>query len=332
MGISLFLPLIALIVLAFLPTTVLAQYGDNRPIYAVGTTDLLWRPPQSELVISSKVYFPLGVLQRCPVVIFSHGLGSSSRQCEYLGRMWASRGLVAIFLEHPGSNEAVWRGKLRPLEDLKKAYGQFWSGRDRALMISMTIDHLYEMVAYPVPDGLSSLIDVRRIGVAGNDLGALAALLTAGQLPPDNGPALKDNRIAGVLALSPPVFTTEFMAPVVYAYVQVPVMSIAGTKDDGIVGTTKAWQRRIPYEAIRGVEHCHVTLNGGDHKVYTGMRFRIAGLTSSESDLPYQQAIMNASAVFWEAVLQGDVYARFLLRSGLPGLLANVGALEFREQ
>ena len=49
-----------------------------------------------------KVYYPLES-GRYPLIIFSHGLGGSKEDYEYLGRYWASRGYVSIHPQHPAS-------------------------------------------------------------------------------------------------------------------------------------------------------------------------------------------------------------------------------------
>jgi predicted dienelactone hydrolase len=44
-----------------------------------------------------------------PVVIFSHGLGGSRENSGYLGNHWADHGYVAVFVQHAGSDEEVWK-------------------------------------------------------------------------------------------------------------------------------------------------------------------------------------------------------------------------------
>ena len=44
-----------------------------------------------------------------PVVLFSHGLGGSREGNRFLGEHWARRGYIAIFVQHPGSDGAVWK-------------------------------------------------------------------------------------------------------------------------------------------------------------------------------------------------------------------------------
>jgi hypothetical protein len=45
----------------------------------------------------------------CPVVLFSHGLGGSRAGGSFLGHHWSRRGYAVVFLQHPGSDESVWR-------------------------------------------------------------------------------------------------------------------------------------------------------------------------------------------------------------------------------
>ncbi len=55
-----------------------------------------------------RVYLPAGA-KPSPVVLFSHGLGGTRDNCVYLGKHWAARGYVAVFLQHPGSDDSVWK-------------------------------------------------------------------------------------------------------------------------------------------------------------------------------------------------------------------------------
>ena len=190
------------------------------------------------------------------------------------------------------------------------------------MMIRFVIDQLYAMQGKP--GTISSIMDVSRLGVAGNDLGALAAMMVAGQLPPDNGENLKDDRVRAVLALSPTVYCAPNQGRIVYQNIKVPFMSISGTQDDGIVGSTKAWQRRIPFDSVSNVDHFHVVLNGGDHLVYSGH----LRASRQASDVVYQDAMKNVSLVFWTAYLMDDPMANYLLETASPSLNSSVSHLE----
>ena len=283
----------------------------SNAVYPVSSREVSWNDVRGRRV-SALVFYPSAppiAGSKFSVVVYSHGLGGSAERFAYLGKSWAARGVVTLCLRHPESDESVWRGKLRPMGELKEAYRQSWTARDRALAIRSALDFLATTQNADGPLGRD--LDLARVGVAGNDLGALAALLVAGQLPPDNGPSLKDPRVAATLALSPPVYCDRRQGTVVYSLIDAPLATVAGTNDDGIVGDVKAEQRRVPYDCVRGVDRMHFTLQGGDHLVYGGHR-RPA---KHASDAPYQETIRSASTLFWRAYLCGDPDAAQTLRS-----------------
>lgn len=272
--------------------------ASPRSIYRVGTSKISWRSRDGK-EYDAIVYHPTRppvAGSKFGVAIYSHGLGASPEEFSYLGRAWASRGVVCITLRHPETDDSVWRGKARPMAALKEAYHKYWSGRDRAMAIRSAIDYVYASHYNSGP--LGSDVDLRRIAVAGNDLGALGALLVAGQLPPDNGPSLRDNRVAAVLALSPPVFCEAERGAEVYSGVTVPLMVVTGTKDDGIVGSTKARQRRLPYDSVSRNDRYLVVLDGGDHRVYGR---RIVGFDES-----FHKTIGAETSDYLSAYLLGD--------------------------
>lgn len=299
-----------------------SQLFGSTPRYNVSVSRLTWSASDDESIrVTARLFAPEGAVD-CPVVIYSHGLGSSPEQFDYLAFAWAQQGIVTVILHHPDSDQAQWRGHLRPIAELREIYHRVWSGRDRALMIRFAIDRLYEMVGQAGTVG--EQIDPTRIGVAGNDLGALAAMLVAGQLPPDNGEDLYDSRVTAVAAFSPTVFCAPDRGAVVYGGIQVPFISFAGTDDNGIVGTTSASQRRIPFDSISGVSRYHVTLLGGDHMVYAG-HIRAA---KKEGDMKYHGVLRDLSGLFWRTYLLGDDYASVQLNRGTMILPTSIAVLE----
>ena len=63
--------------------------------------------------IPLRIYLPASN-SSAPVVLFSHGLGGSRAGSKFLGQQWSARGYVAVFLQHPGSDETVWKDLPRP--------------------------------------------------------------------------------------------------------------------------------------------------------------------------------------------------------------------------
>ena len=78
-----------------------------------------YQPEQKDLTVKDakrsreipiRVYLPKEK-KPAPVVLFSHGLGGSREGSAFLGDHWAARGYVAVFLQHPGSDDSVWKEK-----------------------------------------------------------------------------------------------------------------------------------------------------------------------------------------------------------------------------
>src|SRR5260221_12352089 len=78
-----------------------------------------YQPEQKDLIVKDakrpreipiRLYLPKEK-KPAPVVLFSHGLGGSREGSAYLGNHWAARGYVAVFLQHPGSDDSVWKDR-----------------------------------------------------------------------------------------------------------------------------------------------------------------------------------------------------------------------------
>src|SRR5690242_13951209 len=79
--------------------------GLPKPIEAIVVDD-----HREQRKIPLYIYLPASK-SAAPVVLFSHGLGGSNRGSAFMGQHWAARGYVAVFVQHPGSDEGVWRDK-----------------------------------------------------------------------------------------------------------------------------------------------------------------------------------------------------------------------------
>jgi pimeloyl-ACP methyl ester carboxylesterase len=266
----------------------------------VSTGEAVWYDSARHRAVPVKFYFPHSAT-KAPVILFSHGLGSSIDNCAYLANAWTSHGFVCILVQHPGSDENIWKGKVRILNEFRGALEQNWNSRTRAEDLHFILNCLEQLAQSN--ERLAARIDTERIGVGGIDLGALAALLLAGQVPPDYGDSLYDPRIKAVLALSPPVQPMNISYREIYRSITAPTLFITGTKDDGIIGSTKAIHRRIPFDAMDQCQRYLIILDGGDHRIYGGRLFSFLG---GRNDNQFQAGIARSSTYFWLAVLQND--------------------------
>ena len=284
--------------------------------------ETVWYDPVRHRGVPVKIYFPRSA-EPAPVILFSHGIGSSIENCAYLANMWTAHGFVCVMVQHPGSDETVWKGKLRILNEFRGAYERNWSSRTRAEDIRFALNGLERLVqSYPQ---FAARIDMDKIGVGGIDLGALAALLLAGQVPPDNGTSLYDPRIKAVLALSPPVYPAQISYRDMYQPIMAPSLFVTGTNDDSVVGSTKAIHRRIPFDAMDQNQRYLITLDGGDHRMYGG---RVASFLGGRNDEKFQAGIVRSSTIFWRAFLLEDPVALRAMDtygwSSLVGIKASV--------
>ncbi|MGL4594436.1 MAG: alpha/beta hydrolase family protein [Thermoguttaceae bacterium] len=302
------------------------QNGPKQKLYQIMSQNVTWYDSSRRRTIPARIFWPrTSGDEKCPVIIFSHGLGGSIENCSYLGSAWASRGFVVVLVQHPGSDENVWKGKIRVKSELQTAFNANWSGRTRANDIRFALNCI-ELLAEK-GGNLGDKIDMSRIGVGGYDLGSLAALLVAGQLPPDRGPSLYDSRIKALLAMSPPINSPIGSYYSVYGQISVPTLFVTGTEDDGIVGTTKAHQRRIPFDYMADTDRYLITLQGADHRVYGGHTMPMR----AENDKPFQDAIVRVSCYFWQSTLQNDEDAKNAIQGHrLNRILGGMARIERR--
>jgi predicted dienelactone hydrolase len=76
------------------------------PNFQAETRDLSVHDAARSRDIPVRIYLP-ATNGRSRVVLFSHGLGGSRGGSKFLGEQWAARGYVAVFVQHPGSDDAV---------------------------------------------------------------------------------------------------------------------------------------------------------------------------------------------------------------------------------
>ena len=297
----------------------------SRRYFPVAVSHRNWFDAARYRSIPVRIYWPTQIQEKCPVIIFSHGLGGSNEKCAYLGQAWAAQGFVSVHVQHPGIDDQVWKGKIRPVKELRDMYSQHWSGRTQANDIRFVLNQLDWLVA----DGNSfgQMLDMAHVGVAGYDLGGLAAMLVAGQQPPDRGTSLHDPRVKAIVVMSPPVADQMSFAPVSYGAMTTPALFFTGTEDDGVVGPTKASQRRIPFDYMQGQDRFLITYQDAGHLIYSGHFLPMKSL----DDQKYQANIAQTSLLFWRAYLKEEpaVHAYFHGRS-LGSIVGVLGRIERR--
>ena len=262
---------------------------------------------------------------RMPVILFSHGLGGSRQGSRYLARHWLARGYVTVFLQHPGSDDAVWRGA---------PAGERLAALRAAATPAQLLHRMRDVVA--VLDVLSAWqkggehrpldqrMDLGRIGLAGHSFGAQTTQAVAGQhVPPAFPGTWPDPRIKAALILSPGA-PAAMPAAEAFGGVAIPWMLMTGTQDGSPIGPPP--DRLGVFPALPPGRKYELVLHGAEHSAF--------GDTALPGDrLPrnpnHHRAILALSTAFWDSTLAGDSHAQGWLDGAGP---ASVLAPEDRWQ
>lgn len=275
----------------------------------VQTLQFDWTDAARGRTLPVKLYLPKDPAEPVPVIVFSPGLGGTRDGYEYLGRHWASHGYAVLHLQHPGSDDAVWRGSTRPLATMRAAAANPRNAAARPLDVRFAIDQLLRLNGEAGP--LRGRLATNRIGVAGHSFGAYTTLAVAGQAFGAGQPAFADRRVKAAVAMSAPFPRGATEAS--FRRISIPVLHLTGTEDNSPIGETSAAQRRLPFDRINGPPQYLITLAGADHMVFSG---RSGPRGDRTKDPVFHDLIRLSSTAFWAAWLKDDPAARDWLTSG----------------
>lgn len=314
--------LIAFLLFALAAVAVPARAGEDRSqngAFETAEATGVWHDAARGRDVPYKITYAPGAPGPRPIVIFSHGLGGNRDAAVFLMRHLASWGYVAVNLQHPGSDESIWRGKDDPVGAIRE-----WFKDRRNLAettqarfgdLSFAIDELARMAASDPT--FKGRLNLDRIGMSGHSFGAISTLAAAGQMmgPKAFERSFAEPRIRAGIAYSPsPPMRREDFAHV-YGAIRIPLFHMTGTEDGDPVGDRfPAEGRQTPFREISGPEQYLLVLAGGDHMVFNGRRWR--GQTEKSSDARHQALIKLGTLAFWDAYLMDNAEARAWLRDG----------------
>ena len=205
------------------------------PPHATPLITEVWYPASDGAVESRQVYAggyrgralrdaPVRTTSRYPLVLLSHGMRGGRYDLSWVAEALAAEGILAIAVDHPGSDEASF--------DEKQA-AKLWVRAD-------TLSHVLDGILQSARFG--GLIEPRHIAAVGHSLGGSTVLVLGGArlnadlfaenfpeaAPADTG-SWYDPRVRGVAALAPgtgPSFAQEGVAQV-----RVPTLIYSGSAD-----------------------------------------------------------------------------------------------------
>ena len=255
--------------------------------------------------IPVRIYVAGDAARARPVVLFSHGLGGARSNNPYLGEHWARRGYVVVYVQHPGSDESVWRdappgARRAALADAASVASFLERVRD----IPAVLDQLEAWNA-AVGDPLARRLDLAHVGMSGHSFGAITTQAVSGQRFLGSA-RFTDPRIDAALPMSPSA-PRRGDARSAFGAVALPWMLMTGTRDVAPIGGITLEGRYAVYPALPPGRKYELVLDGAEHSAF-GDRPLPGDAAARNPD--HHRAILALSTAFWDASLRDDAAAR----------------------
>jgi predicted dienelactone hydrolase len=292
-----------------------AQNYDPLAVGAVApkTVDLTVHDAARNRDIPVRVYLPTNAAPE-PVVLFSHGLGGNREGSQFMGEQWAGRGYVGVFLQHPGSDDSVWKGK--PIQDVMENLTRAASLENFLLRVQDVPAVLNQLELWNADKNspLAGRMNLKKIGMSGHSFGAITTEAVSGESLPITGQKFTDPRITAAIAFSPSSPKTGDAATA-FGAVKIPWMLMTGTKDVAPIGNEDVASRLAVYAALKPAPKYEVVLNNAEHSVFTD---RALPGDREPRNPNHHRVILALSTAFWDAYLRDDAAARAWLNSDRP--------------
>jgi predicted dienelactone hydrolase len=278
----------------------------------VQVTDEAWADAARQRDLPLRIRFPAGAAPSggWPVVLFSHGLGGSREGGAAWGEAWAAAGLVAVHLQHPGSDTpalraAIGRGGLANVASVEQ-----W--RNRVADVRFVLDEIGRRHAAGAPGWRSARPNA--LGMSGHSFGAHTTLAMAGQRFPAEDP-VREERLAAFVAFSPSL-PAQGNPIASFAGITRPMLSLTGTRDEDVIGNGSTPERRAAvYDAFPAGRKAMLLLHDADHMTFGGQAGRALWLRrrdveAARLESQHHRVIAGLTTDWWLAHLANDAPAR----------------------
>ena len=278
------------------------------------TLDLTVKDARRGREIPLRIYLP-AAKTAAPVVLFSHGLGGSREGSPYLGEHWSARGYVAVFLQHAGSDDAVWK-------DIPP--GQRMAAMQRAANLQNTVLRFRDVPAVidqlerwnqPGESPLAGRMDLKRIGMSGHSFGAVTTQGVSGQRTALGAVSFTDARIKAALVMSPSSPRNGGDPKRLFGGAMIPWLLMTGTKDVAVISDADLASRLAVFPALPPGGKYELVLDGAEHSAFSDRA--LPGDTEKRNP-NHHRAILAVSTAFWDAWLREDADARAWLEGKGP--------------
>lgn len=287
---------------------------------SVRTVDLTVTDAKRQRTIPIRVYLPPSgtATEPAPVVVFSHGLGGTRDGSAFLGKHWAARGYVTVFVQHPGSDDSVWKDQ--PVAKRLAALRAAASAQNFLLRVQDVPAVLDQLGKWNTDSqhSLASRLDSAHVGMAGHSFGAVTAQALSGQTFDIGGQRWTDPRIKAAVIMSPSV-PRAGSPERAFGGVKRPWLLLTGTHDSAPIGGQTPESRRGVFPALPAGDKYELVLDQAEHSVFTE---RTLPGEKQPRNPNHPRAILALTTAFWDAYLRADAAAkRWLTGDGPRGVL-----------
>lgn len=280
-----------------------------------------------------RMYLPEPLAGPHPVVLVSHGVGGARTSMPYLGRALAQHGFVAVHLQHPGSDDSVWRGETSREGVYRRLREAMFDGAAAQARFADVPFVLNELARMNVSGPLAGRLDLTRVGMAGHSYGGVSTMVAAGQRMGPNGAWFyKDKRVKAGFVMSPGVPIQGGDLAALYRDIDIPLFHATGTKDGNAVPGNPEFdpvRRTIPYQTLNIPHQYLLVLKDAGHNAFSGLEHG-PHAHGAEVETRYTRALAEAAVLFFDAYVKGDAAAEKSLREAFKGRLDPADRFEWK--
>ena len=304
--------------------------------------DIDWKDGARERTLPLRVRVPEGDA-RAPLVIFSHGLGGSREGGKAWGEQWSANGYVVIHVQHPGSDESLWKGPGEGAPKQRMARGATPEQLlGRVDDVRFVIDELTRLQGRSDTPAWAERVDLSRIAMTGHSFGARTTMALAGERYPGPIKSVADPRISAFIAFSPTVQGVKRSWPERFGSMTRPFLSVTGTLDGDVMGTGSSPKNRAAvFDAQTSADKYRVVFVDADHSVFNGGSVREAAWlnrvtgenhdsTSASTAKVIQDKTSLITLKYLDAYLKGDVAAKAWLTTEAAKALGDAGEWSYK--
>ncbi len=314
-----------LLTMAFVPQMTSAANEKYDPLKLskepmVKSLDIVVKDDARSREIPLRIYLP-ATKSPAPVVLFSHGLGGTRENSAYLGQHWAARGYVAVFMQHPGSDDSVWKNKA--IGERMSAMRQAADLKNFLLRAKDVLAVLDQLERWNQAEGneLKGRMGLDHVGMSGHSFGAVTTQAVSGQRLSLSGTSLTDKRIKAAIAFSPSAPRNRDTKQA-FGDVKIPWMLMTGTKDIAPIGDQDVKSRLSVFPALPPGAKYELVLDNAEHSAFTD---RPLPGDKEKRNPNHHRVILALSTAFWDAYLRHDTQAKVWLNGDGPKSLLESG-------